>query len=133
MLENVYHEFEKNEVKFREYRIDTHPTFANFTPKISILCEKAVWQLILIRQNERCFKQYSFSHKCWTGTSGEMKLLLKSDGRMWIISTFVSRDFWVELIVSDEEMKLINERKRSNKCNHYVSKKEAIEVHGTSR
>ena len=52
---------------------------------------------------------------------------------MWMVSALVPRDFWVGLIISDEEMKLRNEIRQSDEWNHYVSNKEAIEVQGTIR
>ena len=80
LLENVYHEFEKNALKFSEYHIDNHPIFLSLTPKLSILCEANVCPFLFIGLDESCFKQYNFSQKYWTEQSGEMKLLLKSDG-----------------------------------------------------
>ena len=62
-----------------------------------------------------------------------MKLLPKSDGYTWMISAFVSRDFGVGLVINDEELHLINQRRQSYEWSHYVSKKEAIEVYRTSK
>ena len=133
MLENVSHKLKKDGIKFCEYHKNTHSVFANFSPKIPILCEEAVRPLILIRQDESCFKQYRFSQKYWTRPSGEMKLLPKSDEYTWMVSAFVSKDFGVGLMVSDEEMKLVNKRRQSGEWNHYVSMEEAIDVYGTSK
>lgn len=112
----------------------TYPVFLTLTPKMSILCEANVCPLLLIGQDESYFKQYSFSQKCWTGPSGVIKLLPKSDRYYtWMVSAFVLRDFGVGLVVRNEEMKLINERRQGDKWNHYLSKKEGIEVYGTSK
>ena len=56
-----------------------------------------------------------------------------SDEYTLMISTFVSRDFGARLVINDEELHLINQRRQSDGWGHYVSKKEAIEVYGTSK
>ena len=120
LLANVYHEFVKENRKYREYHIDTHPEFEKLEPKVSIRCPSNTKPLILIGQDESCFKQNSFSKKCWTGPSGVMKLLLKSDGYTWMISAFISRDFGVGLVVNDGELELINQRRQIGEWSHYI-------------
>ena len=69
--------------------------------------------LILIGQDESCFKQISFSKKCWTIPSGEMKPLTKCDRYTWMMSALVSRDFGVGLVVNNEELNSITQRRQS--------------------
>ena len=123
----------KRKQKNREYHIDTHPKFENLDPKILIKFPPNTKPLILIGQDESCFKQSCYSKKCWTCPSGEMKLLPKSDGYTWMISAFISRDFVVGLVVNDEELKLLNQRRQIGARSHFASKKEAVEVYGTSK
>ena len=89
--------------------------------------------LILIGQDESCFKQNSFSKKCWTCPSGEMKLLPKCDRYTWMILELVSRDFGVGLVVNNEELNLITQKRQSDEWSQYVSKKEAIEIYRMSK
>ncbi len=48
LLANVYHEFIKENQKFREYHIDTHTAFNKLEPKMSITCEPNARPLIII-------------------------------------------------------------------------------------
>jgi len=79
LLKDIYDEFEVNNIKMRQYHIDTHPIFSTFSPKLSIHNTNPK-PFMIIGQDESVFKQYSFGSKCWIGEHGEMKLLPKSDG-----------------------------------------------------
>ena len=35
-MKDIYDEFEENDIKMRQYHIDTHPIFSNLVPKLSI-------------------------------------------------------------------------------------------------
>ena len=95
MFENIYDEFEMNNIKMRQYHIDTRQVFSNLAPKLSIYNTHPK-QLIIIGQDESVFKQYSFGSKYWMGEYGEMKLLPKSDGYSRMVSAFVSRELGVD-------------------------------------
>ena len=62
-----------------------------------------------------------------------MKLLPKTDGYTTMISTFVSRECGFGLQFNDKELRMVNDRQRSCEWGEYLSKTEAIEVHGTSK
>ena len=46
-------------------------------------------------------------------------------------SAFISRKCEFRMILSDNELHLLNERQRSREWGEYLSKSEAIEVNGT--
>ena len=50
-----------------------------------------------------------------------------------MISAFVSRSFGIGIKLSDEEMIKLNERRRSEKWGHYVEKKAAMEIYGSTK
>ena len=132
LLENIYDEFEVNNIKMRQYHIDTHPIFSNLVPKLSIYNTHSK-PLMIIGQDESVFKQYSFGSKCWMGEHGETKLLPKSDGYSRMVSAFVSREFGVGLKLNEEELQKVNARRASSDWSDYISKKEAIEVYGSTK
>ena len=57
LLANVYHEFVKENRKYREYHVDTHPEFEKLDPKVSIRCPPNTRPLILIGQDESCLNK----------------------------------------------------------------------------
>ena len=50
-------------IKMREYHVDSHLRFRGMSPSMSIRCKPNAKQLIILGQDESCFKQYSFSNK----------------------------------------------------------------------
>ena len=75
----------------------------------------------------------SFGSKCWMGEHGETKLLPKSDGYSRMVSAFVSREFGAGLKLNEEELQKVNARRASSDWSDYISKKEAIEVYGSTK
>ena len=62
-----------------------------------------------------------------------MKLLPKTDGYTTMVSAFVSREFGVGLFLEEKELKEVNERRTSREWGEYISKQEALEIHGTTK
>ena len=103
-------------------------------PSMSVRCDPNQKQLIILGQDESCFKQNSFSKRCWVGPGGEMKLLPKTDGYTTImVSAFVSREFGFGLELTDDELQKVNKRRRSREWGTYLSKKEDIAVNGSDK
>ena len=117
----------------REYHVDTYRRFQEHCPTVSVRCQSNSRPVIMIGQDESCFKQYSFSKRCWVGPAGEMKLLPKTDGYTQMVSAFCSRSFGFGIVLSEEELKIVNERRQSNEWGRYTSSKEAIEINGTDK
>ena len=88
---------------------------------------------MIIGQDETVFKQYTFSQKCWVGPGGETQLLPKSDGYSRMVSGFVSRSFGVGLLLSQDELDKVNERRMGSEWGHYVSKDSAMTVYATTK
>jgi len=99
----------KNNETMREYHIDTYHKFRCMTPTMSVRCPPNSRPVMIVGQDESCFKQYSFSKRCWVGPGGEMKLLPKTDGYTQMVSAFCSRTFGFGLILNEEELKQLNE------------------------
>ena len=121
LVKNIYYEYVNENKKMREYHVDAHPMFNTLYLKMSVRCHPTEKQLIIIGQDESCFKQYSFSKRCWVGPGGEMKLLPKTDGFTQMVSAFVSRSFGVGLLLNDEEMRELNKRRASREWGTYIS------------
>jgi len=136
LLENTSIQFEENDKKMREYHVDTHPIFSSekFEKKLSIRRDPTLTRpLMIIGQDETVFKQYTFSQKCWVGPGGETQLLPKSDGYSRMVSGFVSRSFGVGLLLSQDELDKVNERRMGSEWGHYVSKDSAMTVYATTK
>ena len=129
-MKNIHHDFSVGSKKMREYHIDSHPSFCEMTPQLSIRRNPNNRPLLMIGQDECVFKQYSFSKKCWKGPGGEFKLLPKTDGCSKMISGFVSRDFGLGLTVTATELTMIYERRSSPHWGEYLSEQAAIEIYG---
>ena len=67
---NIFYEYKYKNREIREYHIDTHPIFQTYPVKMSVRCEPTAKQLIILGQDESCFKQFSFSKRCWIGPGG---------------------------------------------------------------
>ena len=117
----------------REYHVDSHLNFNMMKPSMSVRCRPNEKQLIILGQDENCFKQFSFSKRCWVGPDAEMKLLTKTDGYTTMVSAFVSRSFGMGIVLSDKELEKVNERQTSGEWAKYISSKKIIEINGTNK
>ena len=88
---------------------------------------------MIIGQYETVFKQYTFSQKCWVEPGGETELLPKNEGYSRMVSGFVSRSFGVGLLLSQDELDKVNERRMGSEWGHYVSKDSAMTVYATTK
>ena len=64
----------------------------------------------------------------WEGPSGERSILPKSAGMGVMVSTFQSREFGWGMEIDDDQLTVINARRRGN---DYVDDAAATEVNGT--
>ena len=78
--------------------------------------------LMIIEQDETVFKQYSFSQKCCVWPGGETQLLPKSDGYSRMFCGFFSRSFGVGLLLTQNELNEVHERRMGSEWGEYVSR-----------
>ena len=133
LLCHIYYEYEDDNVKKREYHVDSHESLHDMKPTLSVRHNLLSRPLIILGQDESVFKQHSFSHKCWIGPNGETNLLPKNDGCSQMVSGFASRDFGFGLHLSEEELWSVNERRKSNEWSTYCEKEAATEVYGSDK
>ncbi len=65
--------------------------------------------------------------KTWIGPDGERNIAPKDDGLGVMISAFQSREFGLGVVVSDEQLKEVNEKRKNQK---YKDLKAAVESGG---
>ena len=65
--------------------------------------------LMLIGQDENCFKQFSFLKRYWIGPTGEVKLLSKTNSYIQLVLAFCSCSFGIDLDLEEEGMEKRNE------------------------
>ena len=131
LLQHIYYEFEEDNIKYREYHMDSHIDFLRMEKKLSVRHDDQCKPLIIIGQDESVFKQHLYGRKCWHGPNGEQPLLPKSDGYSQMVSAFASREFGLGLHVTEEQLIKINERRNSTDWCEYISKADAVNVQGT--
>ena len=117
----------------REYHVDTYHKFQNFNKTMSVQSDPNSRPIMLIGQDESCFRQYSFSKRCLVGPGGEMKLLPKTDGYTQMVCAFCSCTFGFGLLLTQEELKMVNKRRQSDEWGTYVSSQESFEINGTNK
>ena len=93
--------------KYEEYHnIGTYHKLAEYNPSMSIRYDpNSRFFLMIIDQEESCFKQYSFSKRYWVSPGGGMKLLSKNDRYTQVVSAFYSYSFRFGIDLNEEEMK----------------------------
>ena len=122
---------DKNE-PYIEFHIDDNPTFPHreglhpFGGNLSVRKPPNLKPLVIIRQDECIYKQFSFRSKCWVGPGGEVPLMTKSDGQGLMVSVFVCRELGFGLELSSQLEKVNNYRKYQKYCDE----KAAIERKG---
>ncbi len=134
LLQNIYYEYEDKDGKnMREYHVDSYEKFSSYPLTLSVRRNPQLRPIIIIGQDESVFKQYSFGRRCWFGPNGEAKLIPKTDGYSQMVSAFVLRSFGVGLELNEEELVKVNERRQSEKWGHYIEKKAAMEIYGSTK
>ena len=59
----------------REYHIDTYHKFSHMTTTMSVRYPPNSRPVMIVGQDESCFKQYSFSKRCWVGPNGHQEVI----------------------------------------------------------
>jgi hypothetical protein len=83
--------------------------------------------LISFGHDESINKQFLISFKTWTGPGGQKNIAPKDNGLGMMISAFQSREFGFGVVVSEDHLKEVNEKRRNTK---YKDLKAAIESRG---
>ena len=121
-----------------EFHVDDHEcmqkyadeTYGAFGGNVSVRKPAAAKPIIIFGQDESVFSQYSFNKTQWVTPDGQRPLLPKNNGVATMVSAFQSRERGWGLDITDEQLKMINE-KRANE--HYFDKEAAMEVHNTTK
>jgi len=121
----------------REYHVDTSEELTNYISESTIKFGETLSvringrrPVLIIGQDESTFHQYTFSKKSWKGPNGSSFLSPKSDGEIYMVSGYQSREFGLGLgkKLTPTIMATINDKRRKTK---YVSSESAILLNGT--
>ena len=120
-----YNYITADDVRMREYHLDTHKAFGDFVSAnnkqyggdLSARLRIDERPDLLVWQDESTFHQYIFSKKQWRGPNGKAFLLPKSEGEMYMASGFTAREFGLGLgsRLTPAMRNEINESHRQNK------------------
>ena len=86
--------------------------------------------VLLVGQDESTFHQYTFSKKSWKGPNGSNFLMPKSEGDIYMVSGYQSREFGLGLgsKLTPSITAQINIARSNTK---YISTEDAILIHGS--
>ena len=86
--------------------------------------------VLIVGQDKSTFHQCTFSKKSWKGPNGSSFLSPKSDGDIYMVSGYQSREFGLGFRnkLTAEKRATINENRRNKR---YVSSEDAILINGT--
>ena len=133
---NCYHSYVTTEdVNMREYHVDTHEVLlqhvrddtAQFGGNLSVRINGRR-PVLLVGQDESTFHQYTFSKKSWKGPNGSSFLSPKSEGDIYMVSGYQSREFGLGLRnkLTPTMMAFINLNRKNTT---YLSREDALLLH----
>jgi hypothetical protein len=100
-------------------------------PTTSIRVSARTQPIMIVRQDESDFAQYSIRSKTWVGPKGQRPLVPKSEGDGFMLSAFISREFGFGQDLSDYELAKINHEQRIGKT--YIDTQAALEALKTTQ
>lgn len=110
-------------IAMREYHVDSHKSLRKFVTEVnqkyggelSVRRDKNKKTIMLIGQDESTFQQYMFSKYMWKLRDGTHTLIPKSEGEIYMVSGFQSREFGLGLgeLLTPQILERIN-NKREN-------------------
>ena len=131
-----YSYLNENNNKMHEYHVDTHhklcdflsDSTAQFGGNLSVHINGRQ-PVLLVGQDESTFHQYNFSKKCWKGPNGSNFLIPKSDGEMYMVSRYQSREFGLGFAskLTPEVLAQINLSRRNK---HDISSEDNFLING---
>jgi hypothetical protein len=83
--------------------------------------------LLSFGHDESIYKQFLITKKTWIGPDGERNMVPKDDGLGVMVSAFQSREFGFGVVVSEEQLKEVNEKRKNVQ---YKDLKAAMEAGG---
>jgi len=104
------------------------PINEDFGGNLSVRFPTGCKPLICFGHDESIYKQFLITKKTWIGPDGERNIVPKDDGLGVMVSAFQSREFGFGLVVSDEQLKEVNEKRKNTK---YKDLKAAAEAGGS--
>ena len=114
---------------FYEFHVDDHDIFKTllsdtaYGGHLSVRKRLDTKPIIILGQDECIFKQYALTKKTWNSPDGKVPLVPKSEGQGVMISSFVCREFGTGLKLDDNDLRLINEKRRNE---NYVDESAAL-------
>ena len=121
----------------REYHVDTSHELTKYISESTIeyggnlsVRINGRRPVLIIGQDESTFHQYTFSKKSWKGPNGASFLSPKSDGEIYMVSGYQSREFGLGFgkKLTPTILATINNKRKNNK---YVSSESAILINGS--
>lgn len=116
----------------REYHVDTHSALEEFIPEeykkfgggLSVRLKENERPVIIIGQDESTYHQYTFAKKQWKGPQGQVLLLPKSSGDIYMVSGYQSREFGLGLndLLTNQILLDTNQKREKRK---YISEDDA--------
>ena len=116
-----------------EFHIDSHPSFYDMEPQLSVRMPENVRPVIIAGQDESVIKQNIYPNRTWYNHLGACHLLPKTDGQSKMISAYTGRKFGLGLHITDEQFEAINDKRTNDNSEwkNYVSEDSAMEVYGS--
>ena len=112
-------------VEFHEDSVHDSEAAKEYTRRMSVRAPPNSRPILLVGQDEALFAQYAVQLKSWSGPKGERLMDPKTEGDKLMLSSFIGREIGFGRKLSDEELTLINLRRRSQ---DYVNQDAAKEV-----
>ena len=106
--------------KMVEFQVDASEKLLKYVAgdlggNLSVRFPQGEKPLICFGHDESIYKQFLLTKKSWIGPDGETNIVPKDDGLGVMISALQSREFGFGLLVTDEQLKEINEKQKHEK------------------
>jgi hypothetical protein len=82
----------------------------DFGGNLSVRFPAGCKPLVSFGHDESIYKQFLITKKTWIGPDGERNIVPKDTGLGVMVSTFQSREFGFGVVVSEEQLKEVNEK-----------------------
>jgi hypothetical protein len=84
----------------------------DFGGNLSVRFPTGCKPLISFGHDEFIYKQFLITGKTWIGPGGERNIVPKDDGLGVMVSAFQSREFGFGVVLSEEQLKEVNEKRK---------------------
>ncbi len=129
-----YYYDEATKEKMVEFHVDASDKLlllrninGDFGGNLSVRFPTGCKPLISFGHDESIYKQFLITGKTWIGPDGERNIVPKDNGLGVMVSAFQSREFGFGIVLSEEQLKEVNEKRKNEK---YKDLKAAAEAGG---